>query len=500
MTVYRPPRQQTAVRMSRSVRNAGGRGVAIVAVLGAALLTSALLACRADRAQPAVPDSTDAAPPAPPPVALSRFDVPLQYDFTPVLGVIERVVPTTFGSIGSMRALGGDERKRYAYEARRGPFTAFADGAQVHLRATLSYAARGSYTPPIGPTVSTGCGLDGDRPRITVELATPITLTSNWRLASRAALARIAPASSADRDRCTVSILRYDVTEQVVDAARKALTAKLPTVDRKIADVDLKDRFTEWWRLLNRPIRLTDGVWLLLEPEQLRLGRVTGEGRTLTIQAGLDARPRIVTGASEPVATVPPLPPLARDTVGGGFRIVLDGIVDYATATRAVNGALRGKTVGEAGRSVTISSATLTPAGAGRLALAVAFGGDASGTLRFVGVPRYDTAQGRITVPSLDYDLQTNNQLINAYAWLRSDALRQLFREKATVPVAPVLDSARSLLALGLNRDIGGKIRLSATVDTVAVKGLYVTRAGLVVRGEAAGAAGVAVLPRSAPR
>lgn len=476
------------------------RRATIAALVTGALAAPSLLACRADRPAPAAADSTDVAPPVPPPPSLSRFDVPLQYDFTPVLAVIERVVPTTFGAISSMHVLGGDERKRYAYEAQRGPFTAFADGAQVHLRATLSYAARGSYSPPIGPTVSTGCGLNGERPRITVELATPITLTSDWRLSSRARLLRMAPASTAERDRCTVSILRYDVTEQVVDAARQALTARLPTVDAKIADVNLKDRFTEWWGLLNRPIRLTDGVWLLLEPVRLRLGRVTGEGRVLTIQAGLDARPRIVTGTSEPAATTPPLPPLARDTAAGGFAIVLDGMVDYATATRAVNDALRGKTVGEAGRSVTISSATLAPAGAGRLALAVTFRGDANGTLRFTGVPRYDTAQGVVSVPSLDYDLETDNQLINAYAWLRSDALRTLFREKATVPVGPALARARSLLTSGLNRDIGGKLRLAARVDTVAVQGLYVTRAGLLVRGEASGAAGVAVLPRSAQR
>jgi len=49
------------------------------------------------------------------------------------------------------------------------------------------------------------------------------------------------------------------------------------------------------------------------------------------------------------------------------------------------------------------------------------------------------------------------------------------------------------LLLKGLNRQVGKVLTLSATVDSVAVKGLYVTRSGLVVRGEASGKAGVLV-------
>jgi hypothetical protein len=39
-------------------------------------------------------------------------------------------------------------------------------------------------------------------------------------------------------------------------------------------------------------------------------------------------------------------------------------------------------------------------------------------------------------------------------------------------------------------------VTLSATVDSVAVRGLYVTRDGLVVRAEAAGRAAMTVQPR----
>ena len=468
-----------------------------------ALVASLVAACGRERPAdaPALRELTAAALEAPPvPAAtLSRFGVPLDYDFTPVLAVVERAVPATFGSLDTRHQLGDDRRKHYAYEATRGPFTTFVVGSEVHLRTTLSYAARGYYDPPVGPTLRAGCGTGGARPEIVVELVTPLTLTPSWRLRSATRVASVAPASARSRDRCRVSILRYDVTDRVVAAARKGITAKLPEIDRTIGRVDLTERATRWWALLNRPIRLADGVWLVLQPQQLRAGRVTGRGHVLTVEAGLDAYPKVVTGpAAEPAGEprggpVPPLPPLEAATGSPGFRILLEGIVDYATASRAVTTALQGRTVTQAGRSVTVRSVAASPAPGGRLALTVDFTGDANGTLRFVGAPRYDAARGRIVVPDLEYDLDTDNRLVDAVAWIRSDALRALFREKAELPVAPVLERGRALLTKGLNRTVGGAMTLSATVDSVAVDGVYVTAPGVMVRASAAGNARVSV-------
>jgi len=319
-----------------------------------------------------------------------------------------------------------------------------------------------------------------------------LTLNRNWHLQSSAKLDLLAPASDGPKDRCIVSILKYDVTGRVLDAARQAITSHLPDIDGKIAKIDLTQRAAGWWALLNRPIRLTDGVWLLLQPRQFRLGKVTGTAHTLTVQAGLDAYPKVVTGA-EPKPLTAPLPVLAKDTTGTGFSIALDGIVDFATASKAVSDALVGKTVTQAGHTVTVQSVVASPVSRGRLALLVTFTGDAKGTLRFLGTPRLDAGHDHILVPDLDYDLETTNDLINAFASLRQDALRALFRDKARVPVGSVMERGKSLLENGLNRTIGDVMTLSATVDSVAVLGIRVAPNGLMVRAGASGNARVSV-------
>ncbi|MEO7084924.1 MAG: DUF4403 family protein [Gemmatimonadaceae bacterium] len=474
-----------------------GRGAPWLALGAIALATFSGVSC--DRRSAAVKDSLrlNSIAEAPLPSAeLSQFDVPLQYDFTPVLAIVERVVPKTFGSLDSVKQVGDDNRKHYAFEATRGPFTAFAQGTQIHLHATLSYSVKAYYKPIIGPTIGAGCGNGDERPTIIVELVTPLTLKSNWHFQSAAKLERLAPASDSDKDRCKVSILHYDVTDRVVEAAKTGVTSHLSDIDAKIGMIDLSGRAAGWWELLNRPIHLADSVWLMLQPRQIRVGRVTGDGHTLTVRAGLDAQPKIVTGL-EPVPLRLPLPPVGRDSALSGFRIEVDGLVDYATATRAITEALRGKEITEAGRSVTVDSIFVSPQPAGKLGLTVQFTGDTKGHLRLAGTPKYDPVRNVISVPDLNYDLTTNDRLISAYAWLRSDALRTLFRDKASIPVAPVTERGKTLLLAGLNRTIGDVMTLSATVDSVAVHGLYVTRKGLVVRAGASGTARVSVSERT---
>ena len=157
---------------------------------------------------------------------------------------------------------------------------------------------------------------------------------------------------------------------------------------------------------------------------------------------------------------------------------------------------LRGKSVTKAGQTVSVDSVTVSPVPGGKLALTVQFEGAARGTLRFVGTPRYDEPRGQIVVPDLDYALDTDNDLVRAIAWIKSDDLRALFRENARVPVAPVLERGKALLTEGLNRRIGKVVTLAATVDSVSVEGLHVTRGGVVVRAGASGKAAVSVRER----
>jgi len=204
-------------------------------------------------------------------------------------------------------------------------------------------------------------------------------------------------------------------------------------------------------------------------------------------------------GVEPPAIDAVPLPPLARDTVSRGFFITIEGVVDYATASHAMTSALHGRVVAEGGRTVIVDSVVVSAASGGRLALAVNFTGDARGTLRFLGTPHYDAGLGEVTIPDLDYDLTTDNDLVNAFAWLKSDELREMFRQKARLPIEPIRDQGKELVLKGHNRSIKDQVTLTGTVDSVAVLALFVRQRGLLVRASADGDARVGVKPKAKP-
>ncbi len=462
-----------------------GPQVAILALSGMA----ALAGCQAN----AAPEEAVAEAPPPAPASLSRLTAPVEYDFTPILSVIERTVPATLGSMEEQHTLGLDRRKKFAFEATRSPFTAFVDDGVLHLRTTVAYQVRGYFKPFIGPTLTAGCGSDEERPRMVLEVTSPLGLTDDWHLKTHTRLTRLEPATTADRDRCVVSILKKDVTDAVVEAAGHALRKHLPEVDRKVARLDVRDRFESWWGLLARPIRLSDSVWLMIAPERVGIGHVGGHAHVLTVPVTVDARPRIVATVQEPHADTPALPPLARARATDGFHVLLEGTLDYPMASHLIQQAIAGKPLRPGGHEIVIDSVSVAPASRGRLALRFAFHGDAKGVVRLVGRPELDQRSHELVVPDLDFDLDTDSKLLAAYAWLKSDDLRSALREKAHLPVAPVLERGRDLLERGLNRQLGSSVALEGNVDSVAVRALYATRAGVILRGEATGTAGLTI-------
>ena len=457
------------------------------------VLLLAVVSCTRD-APPKVRIAPPVAAPAPP--APSSFAVPIEYDITAILKKVDDVVPRTFGSMGEVKQVGDDPNRHYAFEAKRGAFTAFADGRLLHLRTTLSYSARGYFKPRFGPTISVGCGGDKERPRIVVELATPLSIGPDWHLVSKASVVKVEPASAEQRDHCDVSIFHKDVTQSVVEAARSGITGQLKSIDRKVATVDLSKQVAGWWHMLAQPIKLTNGVWLLLGPQRLSLGAVHGKSKLLIVPVNLSATPRIVTGTQEPVEAVPTLPPLGSDATADGYHIAMDGVIDYGTASRQLSQILSAQSFAPGGHEFRVVRAAVIPEADEKLTLTISFTGDARGLVTFTGTPRLDNVRGELSVPDLDYDLHTGSKILSTYSWLKSDDLRKELRGRARIPVAGALDKGRELLRQGLNRKLGDEVTLSGTVDSVAVQQLFVTRDGLIVRAEATGRAGMAVKQR----
>lgn len=443
------------------------------AALTCAIALTALLgtACQAKLDVDAPPPHETADVDTLPALPSSTLDIPLTYDLSPVVQALEKAVPRKFGNIDERHTVPGQPRMHVAFEAVRDPFQVALAGQVAHITAVLHYSGKGWYKPPVVGEVSGSCGIGGDQPRLRIEITDALRITPEWQLRGKTRIGAIEPYSNANRDQCRITVFNINVSDRVVDATRNILNGKRSMIDDKIAKLDIRTRFEGWWHLLQRPIPLTDSVWLLINPSAVRMGEAVGVKRTLVTALGFSASPRVVTGKQPPTVETP-LPPLYPAAVGDGLHILLEGVLDYPLASRLLEKALVGKIVEGKGQTLVVKSVRLFGIGGGKLALELEIRGTTSGRIYFIGTPRYNPVTNDLSVPDLDYDAGTANLLVSGFEWLKHDDVRDYFRQHARWSAGDVVEKAREQLTKGLNRDLATGVKLTA--DVTSVKGLSV--------------------------
>lgn len=432
-----------------------------------------------------VEDAIDSLPAIEPSIVESE----VRYDLGPAMASLEAAVPRSFGDIEN-RIQAGTSRAYFAFAAERTPFQISVDGQRVAISGVIEYAGRGWYRPPIGPVVSAACGTgDVEKPRARVRIVSTVGLTPNWSLSSKSRVMMVEPFSDASRDHCRVTPFRIDVTERVMKATRGVLETQLKNLDRNIAKVNTRERFEQWWRSMSRPIRLSDSVWLTINPSDVRMGSVSYDSGSVVARLSLKVQPRIETGnRPNDFDLFKPLPMLVRgDSVGRRLQVTLDGELGYDVANPLLRKAIVGKKVELGDRSIVIKDVELTGIGGGRVALGVRFGGSAKGLVYLTGTPQYDRESDQLLVPDLAYDLHTNDMLVRGVAWLKDDVIRDFLRERARFPVDDQLDRLRQLAENGMNRDLSKGVTLIANLDKARAISVRATRRALLVRAHATG-------------
>jgi hypothetical protein len=439
------------------------------------------------------PDLPDTLPQAPPSVLIA----PIAFDLGPAIARFEADVPRRFGSLERRLRADPSARTSFAFKASRSPFRVRVEGSEIVIETVLEYEGRGWYNPPLGPEVSAGCGGGDDpKPRLRLRIVSTPSLTPAWGLRTLTG-ADVARFSDEPRDQCQVSFLKIDVTGQVVGAVREELTRVLARFDRHVARLDTRGRIEDIWKAMERPIRLIDGVWLLIQPGAAQLASFGGGGDSLVAVVRLEARPKIVTGERlEDSTLATPLPPLratAEADTGTVFHATLDGVFSYAAATDLLRRQLVGQVIRMAGRRARIENLTLRGIGSGRVALGVTLSGAVQGRIFLTGTPRLDLVTRQLTVPDLDFDVGSTDPLTHGLSAWQGDAVRDFLRAKAVIPDSTALAGVQRLAEHGMNRVLAAGVRLEVTLNDSRGVAVRATREHLVLRALTEGHARLAV-------
>jgi uncharacterized protein DUF4403 len=403
-----------------------------------------------------------------PPIRPSIVEAPVTYDISAAVDSFERAVPRTFGDIDNRLQFGDNPRAHFSFLVSRSPFRVHVEGLAISIASDIEYEARGWYRPVIGPEISAACGTGGvPRPRVRATITSTARLTSDWQLRTQSRVAHLEPLSTDPRDRCRVTVFRIDITDRVIEATQHVLEQNLAKFDRAIAEWNTRSRFEQLWRQLQRPIRLTDSVYLVINPFAAQLGSIGAEGNTVVAHLRLIASPRVLTGAyPNEFERMHPIPPLEKATeVGSGAHVLMDASFSYPVATVLLRRVLVGKKVEQSGRHVRIRDVELSGIGGGRVALGVTLAGAARGRLYFTGTPMLDRVNRQVYVPDLDYDVGSATLLARGFEWLRGIDIRDFLRAHARLPDSALVGRLRELAEHGMNRTLTPGVELSAQIQ-----------------------------------
>lgn len=414
-----------------------------------------------------VADSPDVNPAVMP----SIIEAVVKYNLDSAVDSLEAAIPREYGDIERRLPVASNTRTSYGFAVHRSPFVAAVRGQALAITTIVEYSAHIWYRPPIGPELSAGCGTGDDpRPRMRVTLVSTPRLTPEWQLRTETRVLRLEPYSSAPRDRCRVTVLRIDATGRVIESTKRMLEMRLRRFDRTTAGWPVRARFERLWAQLQRRIKLAPGVYLEVNPYDAQLGALSSVGDTVVTRLRLVAAPRIVTNAIR--ETMRPLPPLRvggpaiAATAGRGptAHVAIEGTFSYPVASALLRRALVGRTLVQEGRKIGIHDVKLSGIGGGRVALSVTLSGGVRGRLFFTGTPRLDVSTGQMSMPDLDFDVGTEQMLVQGFAWLNGVSIRDFLRDRARLPDSEALGKLRGLAQHGINRQLAPGVVLSGTL------------------------------------
>lgn len=358
----------------------------------------------------------------------SHIALPIRINLDPIFQAAERNVPKVPAGIETWTPLPNSGTKVFRFNLYRDPLTLRLNSNRVTVRTAVHYwmevgIRMGSLIKSMG---SCGLGPEGFR-HAWLGAQADFGITPQWGVDLK--VTTFDPMAS---NACTITFLGYDITNQVLAGMKDAMGRGLQGMEQQVRDsAMLRHKAEEVWRMAQQPIEVSPGVFLVLNPEQLRLGPWSSEGHTLVVTPEIQARPFLQLGTRPEIAPRP-LPDLApmNGPLSPTFRIQVDADLGYREATEQLRRQMVGKVFETDKGRFEILDASVRGQGAQAI-LEVELKGKVNGRLALAGTPTFNLQKGTLELLDLDYTLESRSWITKFGEWLFRSTLRKALAEKS---------------------------------------------------------------------
>ena len=391
----------------------------------------------------------------------SIITLPICIDLAPIFASVEQSAPRVPPGVETWTPLPDSPGAVYRFNLYRDPLTIRLNTNRILVRTLAHYwlevgVKAGSFIRGVG---ACGQGQEGFR-RVLLGTRAELSLTPSWGLELKAT-----PEDPAPLEPCEITFLGYDITDKVVAGMKESMLKATAAMEQQVrTSAMLRQKAEAVWAQAQQPIPLSDGVWLCLNPERIRLAPWSSQGKILTITPEIQARPAITLGPP-PLAESRPLPPLESGIQGlqPGFKIRVDADLSFEHATTQLRRQIGGKRFDtEKGSFEVLDVAVLGKEGKAILELTLK--GRITGKLNLAGRLVYNEPLGVLELRDLDYTLESKSWITQFGEWLYRSSLRKTLQEKANWFMDQSLKDIRTLAQQGLNRPLAPGLTLTGTL------------------------------------
>ncbi len=303
---------------------------------------------------------------------------------------------------------------------------------------------------------------------LSVNFDTPLTVNNNWTLSTKSRFVNYEWIEKPRLRVLGVKIPIQNLAEKIIDARKKDIEE---AIDRAVAgELHLDKEIRKIWRDIQRPLLVNkqpDSIWLVPSPSSVATGPIVGNTETITvpIRVGFSTvtrfgpRPNV-----KPSLTLPKLQKVAYLRPVSDLKVLFT--IPFEDLNRVLSQNMKGRKLELAKGLLTIKTASVY-GGQHALVLKTDVAGAVKGTLYFHGKPFFDTLTSSLQIRDVDFDVHTEERLLQTADWLLHDKLRDTLQTALKIPLGKLLAQIPQKIETAFAR---GKAGQKTTLDIDAFR------------------------------
>lgn len=363
----------------------------------------------------------------------SVLNIPIEASTDELAVVLNRVVPgELYRGTAGIRNLTADVK-------RNGPIIVSAADDYLY------------FTLPV--TMSLGYGLFETRAiPLKLKFKARAGVTPEWRVRTEVHFIGVSDLLAGEIGVGPLSLRPRSIVEGLSHPMQKLLSA---LITKKVNDlIPLRTQIAGIWELAQKPVLLDKNycAWLKLTPEGVTMRPFYARDNRVRLNVGLSTLAELVMGPEPAVGPARPLPNLQLiNTFDNTFRIALNTDIFYRDLCAIVAPRLLHRQIDSGGKSIVIKDIDLYGDG-NRLVIRVETQGSLEGVFHLTARPVFNQRTNVFSVEDVDFDMQTQNRLLQSADWFLHGAVRYMIQEKLNMDLTRQLEESRRLAGKALAR------------------------------------------------